>query len=72
LYKKYGSFIQGISILKIIISTAVVAIFVKFMDFQGIFLILGYLIAFLGYLAVLYLLQEIKSQDIERVVRLFS
>lgn len=72
LYKKYGSFIQGMSLLKIIISTAVVALFVKFMDFQGIFLIVGYLIAFSGYFAVLYLLHEIKPQDINRFMRVFN
>jgi O-antigen/teichoic acid export membrane protein len=72
LYKKYGSFVQGMSLLKIIISTAVVALFVKYMDCQGIFLIVGYLIAFLGYFAVLYLLHEIKPRDIDRFMQLFS
>jgi stage V sporulation protein B len=71
LYTKYGSFVQGILLLKIIFSTMVVALFVKFMDFQGIFLIGGYLIAFLGYLAILYLLHEIKPQDIDRFRQLF-
>jgi len=72
LNKKYGSFFQGMSTLKIIVSTAFVSLFVKIIDFQGVFLIIGYLIAFLGYFAVLYLLREIKSRDIDRFVCLLN
>jgi O-antigen/teichoic acid export membrane protein len=63
---KYGSFVQGLSLLKIFISTSVVALIMKIFDFQGIFLIGGYFIAFLAYFAILYLLHEITPMDIER------
>lgn len=72
LNKKYGSFFQGVSLLKIMISTSVVGIFVRLMDFQGIFLGITYFIAVLAYFAILYLFREIKPRDIERFLCLFN
>ena len=72
LHKKYGFSIEWITLIKIIISTAIVAIFIKFLEFLGMFLILEYLIAFLGYFILLYVFHEIKSKDIARFKCLFS
>jgi len=72
LYNKYGAVVPGMSLLKIFISTSIVALFMKFFDFQGFFLIVGYLIAALGYFVFLFLLNEIKPLDIDRFTRLFG
>ena len=71
LFKKYGSFVQGMSLLKIILSTTLMAFCVKLMNLQGLILIGGYCIAFLGYITLLYLFNEIKPRDIERIICLF-
>jgi len=70
LSKKYGTFIQCLSVAKIFFATAVMALFMIFMNFQGILLIAGYCIAFGGYFAILCLVHEITPTDLERVRRL--
>jgi len=71
LYRKYGSFIGGVSLMKILFSAAVAAFLVKYLNFTDYFLIIGYFAAFFVYLTMLYLLQEIHSHDIRRFMDVF-
>jgi stage V sporulation protein B len=70
LYKKFGLFVDWASVLKIIIASLIVYMFLSLIDIQGIFLLIAYALSFTGYLFLLYLMKEISAVDIYRVKKL--
>lgn len=70
LHRKFGMFVDGLSILKIIIASSIVYVILTLIPTQGIFLIITYVISFSGYLLLLYLMKEITAIDISRVKKI--
>jgi stage V sporulation protein B len=70
LQRKFGMFVEGLSVLKIIIASSIVYMILSLIDIQGIFLIIAYAISFSGYLLLLYLMKEITAVDISLIKKL--
>jgi O-antigen/teichoic acid export membrane protein len=70
LHRKFGMFVDALSILKIIVASSIVYIILTLINPQGFFLIITYVISFSGYLLLLYLMNEITAIDISRVKEL--
>jgi len=69
-YRRHESLTSAASVAKILLASLLLYVAISFADLEGASLLLGYAAAGMLYMAILFMMGEVKQRDVERLRRL--
>jgi stage V sporulation protein B len=69
-YKRFRALMDAVSFIKILAASVIVAVVAYLVTFRGLLLVVEYIALLMAYLGLLWLMREIKQEDIETAERI--